>query len=71
MENKELNLNEMSAVAGGTGEDARYFIHTVQKGETLHRIAKHYGVKVEDLMSWNDIQDRNLIYVNQELKVYG
>ena len=70
MENKELNLSELSSVAGGTGEDARYFIHTVKKGETLHRIAKHYGVKVEDLMSWNDIKDRNLIYVGQEIKVY-
>ena len=70
MENKELNLNELSSVSGGTGEDARYFIHTVKKGETLHRIAKHYGVNVEDLMSWNDITDRNLIYVGQEIKVY-
>ena len=70
MENKELNLNEMSSVSGGTGEDARYFIHTVKKGETLHRIAMHYGVNVDDLMSWNNIKDRNLIYVGQEIKVY-
>ena len=70
MENKELNLNDLASAVGGTGEDARYYIHTVQKGETLHRIAKHYGVNVEDLMSWNGIVDRNLIYVGQEIKVY-
>ena len=70
MENKELNLNELSSVSGGNGEDARYFIHTVKKGETLHRIAMHYGVNVDDLMSWNNIMDRNLIYVGQEIKVY-
>ena len=70
MENKELNLNELASAAGGTGEDARYFIHTVQEGETLHRIAKHYGVTVDDLVSWNGIKDRNLIRVGQEIKVY-
>ena len=71
MENKELNLNELGAAAGGTGEDARYYIHTVKKHETLHMIAKHYGVTVNDLMGWNDIADRNLIFVGQEIKVYG
>ena len=30
----------------------------------------HYGVNVNDLMSWNNIKDRNLIYVGQEIKVY-
>ena len=70
MEYKEMNLNELSSVSGGIGEDARYFIHTVKKGETLHRIAMHYGVNVDDLMSWNNIMDRNLIYVGQEIKVY-
>ena len=70
MESRELNLNEMASVSGGAGEDARYFIHTVEKGETLHRIAMHYGVNVNDLMSWNNIKDRNLIYVGQEIKVY-
>ena len=70
MENKELNLNELASAAGGTGEDVRYFIHTVRKHETLHMIAKHYGVQVDDLMRWNSIADRNLIYVGQEIRVY-
>lgn len=70
MDMQELNPNELAEAAGGTGEDARYFIHTVKKGDTLHKIARHYGVTVEDLMSWNDITDRNLIYIGQEIKVY-
>lgn len=70
MENKELTLNELSSVSGGTGKDASYFIHTVKKGETLHRIALHYSVNVDDLMSWNNIADRNLIHPGQELKIY-
>ena len=41
MDTKKLNLSEMAVVSGGTGEDARYIIHTVKKGDTLHRIALH------------------------------
>ena len=67
---RELNMDEMNQVSGGTGEDSRYFFHTVVKGETLHKIAKLYGVSVEDLMRWNDIKDRNLIRIDQELKIY-
>ena len=67
---RELNTDEMKQVSGGAGEDSRYFIHTVVKGETLHKIAKLYGVSVEDLMRWNDIKDRNLIRIDQELKIY-
>ena len=70
MDTKELNLNELSSAVGGTGEDARYFIHTVEKGETLSKIARRYGVTVNDLVRWNGIKDKNLIYVGQEIKIY-
>ena len=70
MDAKELNMNELAEAAGGTGEDARYYIHTVKKGETLHKIALHYGVKVEEIMEWNNIADRNLIFAGQDLKIY-
>ena len=70
MDQRELNLNELSGATGGTGEDARYIIYTVEKGDTLFKIAQRYGMTVDDLMSWNNIKDRNLIYVGQEIKVY-
>ena len=71
MNKKELNLNDLTSAAGGTGEDARYYIHTVKKGDTLRKLSKHYGVSVEDLIQWNNIQNRNLIYIGQELRIYG
>ena len=71
MDKKELNLNELAGAAGGTGEDARYYIHTVKKGDTLRKLSKHYGVSVDDLIQWNNIQDRNLIYIGQEIRIYG
>lgn len=70
MDTNELNLNDMAAVAGGTGEDARYYIHTVKKGDTLHKIARRYSVTVDDLILWNNIKDRNLIYIGQEINIY-
>ena len=71
METKtELSLKEMETVSGGTVEDARYIIHTVKKGETLQRIARHYGVKADDLARWNNITDHNLIYAGQKIRIY-
>lgn len=70
MDTQELNLNEMAAVSGGTGEDARYIIYTVQKGDSLYKIAKIYGVSVEDLVRWNGIKNKSLIQIDQEIKIY-
>ena len=70
MDTKELNLKELAVAAGGTGEDARYIIHTVKKGDTLHKIARRFGVTVDDLIRWNSINDRNLILIGQEIRIY-
>ena len=70
MDTRELNMNELTAAAGGTGEYARYIIHRVKKGDTLHKIAHHYGVSVDDLVLWNNINDRNLIFIGQEIRIY-
>lgn len=42
--------------------------HTVAKGETLYRIARQYGVTVDDLKAWNNLTS-NLIKVGQKLRV--
>jgi len=43
-------------------------IHTVEKGETLYRLAKQYNTTVDDLKVLNDLND-NTIMVNQELLI--
>lgn len=43
--------------------------YTVQSGDNLTRIAKEYGVTVEELAKTNAITDPNAIAVGQELKV--
>lgn len=44
--------------------------HTVKSGDTLSGISFNYGVKVNELKDWNDL-DSNLIVVNQKLLVKG
>jgi membrane-bound lytic murein transglycosylase D len=41
--------------------------HMVKRGETLFSIAKDYGVSVDQLKSWNDLQN-NALHVGQ---IYG
>ncbi|MDX1660780.1 MAG: transglycosylase SLT domain-containing protein [Gemmatimonadota bacterium] len=50
-----------------SGDRARFY--TVQRGDTLLSIAARHGVTVSELVSMNDIRNRNHIKVGQRLKV--
>lgn len=43
--------------------------YTVKSGDTLSAIAKKYGTTVNQLVSWNNIKNPNLIYVGQKIRV--
>ena len=43
--------------------------YTVKSGDTLSGIAKKYNTTVNQLASWNNIKNVNLIYVGQKLRV--
>ena len=43
--------------------------YTVKKGDALSKIALKYGVTVAQLQKWNDIDNRNLIFPGQKLRV--
>ena len=43
--------------------------YTVKNGDNLSSIAKRYGTTVNQLVSWNNISNANLIYVGQKLRV--
>lgn len=63
--------NEVQAVVnasyGSGGSSAQYY--TVRSGDTLSAIAVRYGTTVAQLCSWNGIQNANLIYAGQKLRV--
>lgn len=44
-------------------------IYTVKKGDSLWKIANRYGVSVNSLVSLNNIQNPNLIYPGQQIRV--
>jgi LysM repeat protein len=46
-------------------------VHTVEKGETFYRIAKHYRIDVAALMRANGIEDPRQLEVGQRLVIPG
>jgi len=44
-------------------------IHIVKKGEFFHRIAMDYGVRVEDVQKWNNLNSRELM-AGQKLVIW-
>ena len=43
--------------------------YTVKKGDNLTKIANAYETTVNQLVSWNNIKNANLIYIGQKLRV--
>lgn len=43
--------------------------HKIKNGETLSTIAGKYGVRVSDIMSWNNMRN-NKIFAGKQLKIY-
>ena len=68
MEMKEVSLEEMAATAGGAG--SKRVVYTMVRGDTLDKIAKHYGVTVKQLAEWNNIADTNLVLPGQRIVIY-
>ena len=53
-----------------TQKPVKLIFHRVEKGETLYRISKQYGISVQQLQELNDMnKDELLIHVGQELIV--
>lgn len=50
---------------------AKTRMHTVQKGETLYKISRKYGMRVEALRELNGIGKDFKIYPGQKIKVAG
>ncbi len=62
----EVTVDELANAAGGAS-DYRRIVYTVKKGDTLIKIARRYGVTVDNLVHWNGIKNRRLIIVGQKL----
>ncbi|HLR68587.1 LysM peptidoglycan-binding domain-containing protein [Virgibacillus alimentarius] len=61
---------QQSLVVSGEGDAEKANTYTVKQGDTLSRIAKQFGVTVQNLKAWNSLPS-DLIIVGQELGVNG
>jgi flagellum-specific peptidoglycan hydrolase FlgJ len=52
-----------------TSQDAKTIVHTVKAGETLNSIAHRYNVSVNEIVSTNNIINKNIIKVGQKLTI--
>ncbi len=52
-------------------EPGEKILHTVRGGEFPALIAKSYGVRLDDLLRWNNLTMTSKIMVGQKLTVYG
>jgi LysM repeat protein len=43
--------------------------HTVEKGETLYRISRNFGISVEELRKLNNLSEDQPIYTGQKLRI--
>ena len=46
-------------------------VHTLQKGETIYALAKKYGVKEDEILFLNGIEDARRIYAGQKIRIPG
>lgn len=69
----DIFLSDTSSIVDPDVRDedsTKIVYYRVKSGDTLYAIAREYGVTVSDIVSWNSIQNPNLIYSNQILKIY-
>ena len=43
--------------------------HIVRRGDSLYKIARHYGVRLSDLFRWNHLRPGDVIHPGQEILV--
>lgn len=59
--------SEVNRLLNNNGTTTKYYI--IQSGDSLSQIAKNNGVTVNQLVSWNNIKNANLIYAGQKIRV--
>lgn len=64
-----LRILTNSTVHGSETRGTGSITYTVQRGNTLSQIASSYGVTVEHIVEMNDIQNPNLIYPGEKLRI--
>ena len=76
----KINDSELDEVSGGAGSwrqyahgtyvnYGNYIVYTVAGGDVLSGIAPRFGVTVQEIQVWNNIQNPNFIREGQKLTI--
>ena len=60
--NAEESVSEISITAGA--EDYR-----VRRGDSMHEIANRFRINLNDLLDWNNMNERDLIFPGQLIRI--
>ena len=66
-----LRIHTNSNVPGSESNGVGKTYYTIKRGDTLWGISRRYGTTVQNLVSWNNIKNPNLIFPGQRLIIYG
>ena len=66
---EKLRILTNSSIPGNEERGTGSIIYTVKRGNTLSQIARAYNVSVEHIVELNDIEDPNLIYPGEKLRI--
>lgn len=66
-----LRITTNSSNHGSETNSTGKTYYTIKRGDTLWGISRRYGVSIQNIVSWNNIQNPNLIYPGQRLILYG
>lgn len=58
-----------TAAAGSAADLPTEGIHKIAKGDTLGGLSQKYGVKLKDLLAWNNLTARSTLRIGQSIKV--
>ncbi|RKY88406.1 hypothetical protein DRQ09_02945, partial [candidate division KSB1 bacterium] len=53
-----------------TSEKSDVFIYKVKRGDSIAKISKYFSVSEKDIILWNNLTDKNVIFPGQSLKLY-
>ena len=66
---EKLRILTNSTIHGNEERGTGSIIYTVKRGNTLSQIAREYNVSVEHIVELNDIENPNLIYPGEKLRI--
>ena len=65
--NYEAVQKEVNKLLNNNATTAKYYV--IQAGDNLSTIAKKHNTTINQLVSWNNIKNPNLIYIGQKIRV--